>query len=136
MTNSPPANQDSSTPPDCPGLDACQPAAIVREHLDQLTVTQQRLEAQVRIVAAGHSQLVDQLANVTVTLREQDRRIEENVTRMQSLDVHLRENTELTKDIRDALVAGRVVKRLAIWGGGAALVVAQWWDQIKAALHR
>lgn len=115
---------------------ACHSSSSVREHLEQLTAMQTRLESQVRIVAAGHSQLVDQIADITVTLREQDRLIGVNASRMDSIDSALRENTELTRDIRDALIAGKVIKRAAMWIGVTALVVAQWWGQITDALAK
>lgn len=121
--------------PPCSG-GACRSTESLRDHLEQLTAMQTRLESQVRIVAAGHTQLVDQIADITVTLREQDRLIGVNASRMDSIDSALRENTALTRDIRDALIAGKVIKRAAIWVGVTALVVVQWWGQIREALAK
>lgn len=114
----------------------CRSTESLRDHLEQLTAMQTRLESQVRIVAAGHTQLVDQIADITVTLREQDRLIGVNASRMDSIDSALRENTALTRDIRDALIAGKLIKRAAIWVGVTALVVVQWWGQIREALAK
>lgn len=122
--------------PLAPECGQCPGGEIVRERLERLTTQQASLESQVRIVAAGHAQLADQIANITLTLREQDRLIADNAQRMGGIADALKENTELTKGIRDAVTTGRVLRRLAVWLGGAAIVVAQWWDQIKPHLHK
>ncbi len=44
------------------------------------------------------------------------------------------ENTEITRDIRDALVAGRVAGKVIKWAGGiAGGIVAMWaaWHQFN-----
>lgn len=107
----------------------------MREQLSELTAAQARQEGQLRILHTGHQHLAQQLAEVAVTLHRRERESEQLSDRMGLIEGAVAENTALTKDIRDAVVAGRVLKRVAIWGGGAVLVIAQWWDQIRTALH-
>lgn len=55
-------------------------------------------------------------------------------TRVGRLETAMVENTEITRDIRDALVAGRVLSRAAKWLAGiVASVAAIWaaWHQVK-----
>lgn len=120
---------------DCPGIDECGQASSMREQLSELTAAQARQEGQLRILHTGHQHLAQQLAEVAVTLHRRERESEQLSDRMGLIEGAVAENTALTKDIRDAVVAGRVLKRVAIWGGGAVLVISQWWDQIRTALH-
>lgn len=99
--------------------------------LDEKQVAQGR---QIDILNQASYTLTQQIAEVAVTLRRQDQIIADNSTRMDKLASAMQENTELTKDIRDLMTTGRTVRKLAVWAGGAMLVVAQFWDQIKTAL--
>lgn len=120
---------------DCPGIDECGQASSMHEQLSELTAAQARQESQLRLLHTGHQHLAQQLAEVAVTLHKRERESEQLSDRMGLIETAVHENTAVTKDIRDAVVAGRVLKRVAIWGGGTALVLAQWWDQIRTALH-
>lgn len=54
--------------------------------------------------------------------------------RVGRIEVAVAENTELTRDIRDALIAGRIVGRVIKWASGiVAGAVALWaaWHQVK-----
>lgn len=97
---------------------------------------QQSQEAQIRIIAAGHAQLAAQLGDITVAQRRQDGMLDEHSKSLRDIARSVDENTGLTRDIKEAVETGRALKKLVIWGSGAAIVVAQWWDQIKAALHK
>lgn len=133
-------------------------------------------QTQIAVLQTGHRTIVDQIAQVTVTLRRQDDAIqnitdsvraqakasaevaatlqrqdlaiEANRDTMAKLRGEVAENTRLTqeslrkgdavltetKGLRDALVAGRFLRRAAIWVGVSALALAQWWDQIRTLL--
>ena len=65
---------------------------------------QQRQEAQIRVIASGHAQLVNQISEITVTLRHQDERIAVSATQLKRIESAVSENTDLTRDIRDAIL--------------------------------
>lgn len=69
--------------------------------------------------------------SVPAQLDEIRARLERGDARMTAIEKAVAENTEITKDIRDALVAGRVISRLARWLGGLAIAASA----IYAALH-
>ena len=66
-----------------------------------------------------------QLAEIRSRLDKSDQRFEK-------LEALVAENTEITKDIRDALTAGRVATKVVKWLGGLALGTSAIW----AAWHQ
>jgi len=88
-------------------------------------------DAQIRVIASGHAQLHAQLSEVTVTLHRQDKWINEATASLASLNRAVAENTELTRDIKDTIVAGRVAGRLAKWAAGAVVTLAAAWSAFK-----
>jgi methyl-accepting chemotaxis protein len=106
------------------------------EQVRELRDGQRQQADELRGVTAGHRYLADQIADITVTLRHQDRRIEDNAqqlrtigTRVERIDAGIAENTELTRDIRDLVAAGRVTGKIGsavgkIVGWASALVIA------------
>ncbi|MGL4648754.1 MAG: hypothetical protein ACRC1H_05050, partial [Caldilineaceae bacterium] len=74
-------------------------------------------DAQLRVLAQGHATLTQQMAELIVQQREAkelDRKMAEQ----------LDENTRVTVEIRDALVAAKFVARLIKWAGGIAAGIA------------
>lgn len=68
-------------------------------------------------------------------LEEIRKRLDKGDRRFETLETAVRENTEITKDIRDAVVAGRVATKLIKWLGAVALAVSAIWalvHQVKA----
>jgi hypothetical protein len=92
---------------------------------------QQRQEAQIRVIASGHVQLVDQVAEITVTLRHQDERIAVSATQLKRIETAVGENTELTRDIRDAITASKVAGRLVTWAAAAVVTVSAAWVALR-----
>lgn len=56
----------------------------------------------------------DQLCEIKAHLDLQDRRLKQ-------LEITLGENTDLTRDMRDMLVAGKVMTKVIKWAGAIAL---------------
>lgn len=93
------------------------------------------LESSVRIVAAGHQQLVDQMAEITVSQHRSG-------TRLDKLSSDLAENTKLGQDIRsdiravrDVVITAKTGGRFARWlaptviaGAAAIAVIKGGWD--------
>lgn len=93
------------------------------------------LESSVRIVAAGHQQLVDQMAEITVSQHRSG-------TRLDKLDSDLAENSKVTheilaatRDLRDVVITARTGGRFARWlaptviaGAAAVAVIKGGWD--------
>lgn len=80
---------------------------------------------------------LDALARRVTRLEETAQRIDarwgENAERIARIEKAVAENTDLTRDIRDVVVAGKVGGRLIKWAGGiAAGAAAMWaaWTQI------
>jgi methyl-accepting chemotaxis protein len=87
------------------------------------------LETSMRGLTAGHRYLADQIAEVSITLRHQDRRIEDNARQLSSISAGITENTELTRDIRDLVASGRVAGKI----GRAVGAVVKWASAIVVA---
>lgn len=110
------------------------------------------LEAGHRMIAAGHVQLVDQIAEVTVnqhraeqqrkdfarrlegiaaTLQSQDEQIRNNRDSLESIRDELRSNTtttreilDATRDLRDVVITAKTGGRLARWAAPTLLAAA------------
>ena len=92
---------------------------------------QQRQEAQIRVIASGHAQLVNQISEITVTLRNQDERIAVSATQLKRIESAVSENTDLTRDIRDAITAGKVAGSLVKWLAAAVVTMSAAWVAMK-----
>lgn len=55
------------------------------------------------------------------------KRLDRGDLRFEKLERAVRENTEITKDIRDAVVAGRVATKFIKWLGAVALACSALW---------
>lgn len=94
--------------PNCPRPDSCAPA-------DKLAVRVEQLEIGLAGVIATQSTLVSQMSEVSEVLRRQDEQIGENAAMLRSIASDMRENTELTKGIRDAVITARTAGKAARW---------------------
>lgn len=88
-------------------------------------------DAQLRVIASGHAQLHAQLSEVTVTLHRQAAWINETTASLNRVNAAVAENTELTKDIKEAITAGKVASRMAKWMAGAVVTLAAAWSALK-----
>jgi beta-phosphoglucomutase-like phosphatase (HAD superfamily) len=95
---------------------------------------QQRQESQIRVVAAGHAQLVNQISEVTVTLRRQDEKIAVNAGQLNLIQQAVAENTNLTRDVRDAITAGKVAGRLVRWMAATIVTLSAAWLAFKGLI--
>lgn len=101
------------------------------------------LESSVRIVAAGHQQLVDQMAEITVSQHRSG-------TRLDKLSSDLAENTKLGQDIRsdiravhDVVITARTGGKFARWlaptlvaGAVSFGMVKGWWADLTDWMAR
>lgn len=65
-------------------------------------------------------------------------RLDKGDARFEKLEKSLAENTEITKDIRDVVVTGRVMTKITKWVGAVALAIsAVWalWHQATNGVH-
>ena len=95
------------------------------------------LESSVRIVAAGHQQLVDQMAEITVSQHRSG-------TRLDKLDSDLAENSKVpheilpaTRDLRAVVTTARTGGKFARWlaptlvaGAVSFGVIKGWWADL------
>jgi hypothetical protein len=94
--------------------------------------------AEIRVIKTGYTHLTQQLAEVTVTLHAQDRRIAENATQLASIAASVDANTKMTSealqmlgDVRDAVTAATVLSRVAKWAAGALITGSALWLAVK-----
>lgn len=101
------------------------------------------LESSVRIVAAGHQQLVDQMAEITVSQHRSG-------TRLDKLDSDLAENSKVTReilaatrDLRDVVITARTGGKFARWlaptiiAAAASIgVIKGWWSDVSDWITR
>ncbi len=92
------------------------------------------LEAGQRMIAASNVQLVDQMADITLTLRRQDELIGRNASALNDITKSMKENTEMTRAIRDVVITARTGGKFVKWvtptlvalGLGVG-VIKGWW---------
>lgn len=139
-----------------------QPMHVTPSDWASLIDTLASQQTQIAVLQTGHRTIVDQIAQVTVTLRRQDDAIqnitdsvraqakasaevaatlqrqdlaiEANQLTMKSLSAALAENTQITKGIHEAIIAGRFLRKVGGWIAAGILAAAMWWDQIRTLL--
>ena len=104
-------------PPDCPGLDDCGPAQPLRDRID-------RLESSVRIVAAGHVTLTQQVAELSLGATAQGQRMDKMAADLADNSKATRETLQAALEIRDIVTTGRTMGRLAKWLAPTLVAVA------------
>ena len=109
--------QHPPTPDECPGPDQGGPAASLHERIGTL-------ESSVRILATGHVTLTEQMAEMTVSMTRQDKRIN-------ALRDDLKANSDATlatlqaaREIKDIVTTGRTMGRLARWAAPSLVAAA------------
>lgn len=105
-------------------------AELVEMHRDQ--------NARIRIVEAGYRHITEQVAELTVTLHAQDKRIEENAQQLAAIGTGLQANTKMTgealvmlKTVQDYVTTGTVLSRAGRWLAGLILTCSALWLAIK-----
>ena len=93
------------------------------------------LEASVRMVASGHAQLVEQMAEITVSQHRSG-------TRLDKLSTDLADNTAMSrailqdiKDVHDVVVTAKTGGRLAKWAAPTLVAAAASIAVIKGWVH-
>lgn len=88
------------------------------------------LEAGQRMIAAGHVQLVDQMAEITVSQRRADQQRKEYAARLDAITADLADNSkttreilEATRDLRDVVITAKTGGRLAKWAAPTLVAV-------------
>jgi hypothetical protein len=112
------------TPEDCPGPDECGPAIDLHKRIDGV-------EASVRILAASNVHLSNQLTELK---QEQDKQrivLNDTAAGMAKLATAVSENTDLTRDIRDALVTARTTSKFVRWLAPTILAAAAVLAAVK-----
>lgn len=103
--------------------------------LDQRVST---LETGMRIVAAGHAQLTEQLAEITVSQHRAEAQRQAQASRLDNVDAALAENSRLTaetlvaaRDIRDLMTTARTGGRLVRWAAPTLAAAGATWATLK-----
>lgn len=99
------------------------------------------LESGQKMIAAGHVQLVEQMAEITVSQRKADAQRKVYSQRLDSITAELADNSRVTReilqattDLRDVVTTARTGGQFVRWlaptliaAGAAALVMKGWW---------
>jgi hypothetical protein len=83
-----------------------------------------------RVLEVGHQQLVDQLAEMVVSMREMRDCMSKGEGRMSAIEVELKTNSATTTEVRDILSTARGAFRLFGWIGMAV----KWLGGIAGAI--
>lgn len=83
----------------------------------------------IRVLEAGHLVLIEQLADVAVTMQDVKDCLQKGDRRMGSLETELRDNSAVTAEVRDILSVAKV--GLRVLGGVGVLV--RWAGYLAAA---
>lgn len=94
--------------------------------------------AEINVIKTGYTHIVQQMAEITVTLHAQDRRIADNATQLNGIAAALDANTRLTQtgntmlsDVRDAITTATVLTRVIKYVGAAVLAGSALWLALK-----
>lgn len=94
--------------------------------------------AEIRVIKTGYNHLTQQMAEITVTLHAQDRRIEENAKQLAAIAGNVETNTKMTgealsmlQDVRDAVTAASVLSKAGKYLAGMVLTGSAVWIAIK-----
>lgn len=98
------------------------------------------LEAGQRMIAAGHVQLVDQMAEITVSQRRADQQRKEYAARLDAITADLADNSKVTReildatrDLRDVVITAKTGGKLAKWAAptlvaaGVSIGIVKGW---------
>lgn len=108
---------------------------------DALFDLQREHAAEIRVIKTGYTHIVQQMAEITVTLHAQDKRIEDNARQLADIGTALDTNTRMTQagnsmlaDVRDAVTTTTTLWRVAKFLGAAVLGVCALWLALRDAL--
>lgn len=94
--------------------------------------------AEIRVIKTGYNHLTQQMAEITVTLHAQDRRIAENATQLQAIsdDVGATkkmagEQLSMLQDVKDAVTTATVLSRAGKYVAGLILTCSAVWLALK-----
>lgn len=82
-------------------------------------------------LVASHRRQEQQLRGITGTLDGQQSWINETTVSLKKITAAVEENTELTRDIKDAITAGKVAGSLMKWLAGAVVTGSAAWLALK-----
>jgi len=95
------------------------------------------LESSVRIVAAGHQLLAEQMAEITVSQHRSGQRLDKISTELADNSKTTREILGATRDLRDVVITARTGGKFARWlaptllAAAASIGVAKgWWTDL------
>lgn len=122
-------------------MDDRQPTNIDPLEIDILGARVTSLEAGVRVVAAGHAQLVEQIAEIAVSQHHADEHRRLQSQRLDALQDAMQKNTELTsktlaaaETVRDVVTTARTGGKFVRWlaptliaVGIAVGTIKGWW---------
>jgi hypothetical protein len=95
------------------------------------------LESSVRIVAAGHQLLAEQMAEITVSQHRSGQRLDKISTELADNSKTTREILGATRDLRDVVITARTGGKFARWlaptlvaGALSFGVIKGWWTDL------
>ncbi len=103
--------------------------------LDREPTADEWRDAAVRVLQTLSVALTEQVSEMVVRQHTIDARLLEGDRRMEAIELSLRENTDITRDIRDAVVAGRVATRFIKWAGAVAIAVVCLYQAWATLIH-
>lgn len=106
-----------------------------------LVELQSEQASRIRIIETGHSHLIQQMAEITVTLHAQDRRIEENAKQLAAISEGVQRTTQMgaeqlamLQDVKEAVITAHALRRLAKGLAGLIITGAAMWLALKDLL--
>jgi hypothetical protein len=88
-------------------------------------------QAQNRAFVNSHHQLTAQMADIAMSNDATIKRLDRADARMSGIEIAVAENTNLTRDIRDAIIAARLTTRIVRWVAPLVVAAAGAWAAIK-----
>lgn len=96
------------------------------------------LETGMRMIASGHAQLTEQLAEITVSQHRAEAQRKAQAQRLDNFDAALADNSRLTaetlaaaRDIRDLITTARTGGRLVRWAAPTLAAAGATWATLK-----
>ena len=112
------------TPDDCPGPEDCAPARDLVGRIDTL-------EQSVRVLAAGHVTLTEQMAELSISVARQDKRMDQFGAELEQNGKDTRETLQAALEIKDIVTTGRTMGKLAKWAAPTLVACAVAFGVIK-----
>ena len=112
------------TPDDCPGPEDCGPARGLADRIGTL-------EGSVRILASGHVTLTEQMAELSISVARQDKRMDQFGAELAQNGKDTRETLQAALEIKDIVTTGRTMGKLAKWAAPTLVACAVAFGVIK-----